>query len=809
MKYLLAILLTLAATAALADGTVPLDETYAFDFNTVRPSTGAPFTIGGTPEIEVYEEGSTTQITAGDTLTLDLDGVTGFHHVDLVCTAANGYEVGKWYTAVIAGTTPTVDSISVAGRQVARFRVVAAEDSAGYPVATIKDGTGTGEIDTASGLVSANVTQWLGSAAATPTVAGVPEVDVTHANGSAITTSGAVDANVTQVGGDTTAANNLEEAFNGDATGAPAAFSTFSVTGGATIANSGGTGLTITGGNGATGMSVTGNGTGHGALFTSGSGATGNGIQATSAATDGTGFSALGSGIGHGIAGTGGSSDGNGALFTGVAAGAGLRANGGVTGAGGQFVGGSTSGTGWVATGRGTGNGATITSGNGATGAGLSIAAASTNGSGFIATGTGTGSGGVFTSGSGATGNGITATAASTDGNGLSLTGTGTGAGFSIAGVTNGILATASAGTAINAASLGSNGHGMVLTGNGTGRGARFAGGSSGAGLDLDGGGTTEDLNLQTGAPDLAAVMFTNDSGSSYAAAHANSVVKQIADNAGGGFTDDEATAIKTILGVPASGTTPETPSSGVLFDIHDSLGNAGTLDDLYTGSQLETDITAIDDIIDTEVPNINSIVGSITYGNSALKTLIDAKASQASLDSVATDASGANTKSANIQTRLPTTLVDGKMDSTASITLEPEDIQTIAEDISEELGEVSLTDADQEPVPGSRTVALVHTANEGLKYNKTISLRPIGEPATIAVDFAADMPANGRIATVDSVAISSGTAGGLTFGTSGRDYTKAKLRITPVTSGTYLVTVQVTYTTNTSNQGVIRIVVP
>lgn len=62
---------------------------------------------------------------------------------------------------------------------------------------------------------TANVTQWLGTAAATPTVAGVPEVDVTYANGSAITTTGAVDANVTQISGDSTAADNAELMFDG------------------------------------------------------------------------------------------------------------------------------------------------------------------------------------------------------------------------------------------------------------------------------------------------------------------------------------------------------------------------------------------------------------------------------------------------------------------------------------------------------------------------------------------------------------------------------------------------------------------
>lgn len=41
----------------------------------------------------------------------------------------------------------------------------------------------------ATGLLPANVTQWLGSAAATPSVAGVPEVDLTHVAGSTTSVS--------------------------------------------------------------------------------------------------------------------------------------------------------------------------------------------------------------------------------------------------------------------------------------------------------------------------------------------------------------------------------------------------------------------------------------------------------------------------------------------------------------------------------------------------------------------------------------------------------------------------------------------
>jgi hypothetical protein len=66
------------------------------------------------------------------------------------------------------------------------------------------DGTGYGftscvmPVTTAvTNAVSANVTQWLGSAAATPTTAGVPEVDITYVGGAAVSaTTAQIGANV-------------------------------------------------------------------------------------------------------------------------------------------------------------------------------------------------------------------------------------------------------------------------------------------------------------------------------------------------------------------------------------------------------------------------------------------------------------------------------------------------------------------------------------------------------------------------------------------------------------------------------------
>lgn len=93
-----------------------------FKFTTFRPSTGAAFTLGGTPALSVYKDNSTTQSTTGVTLTADFDSVTGLNHV-AIDTSADGtfYSAGSFFDVVI--TTGTVDSVSVVGAVVGRFTI--------------------------------------------------------------------------------------------------------------------------------------------------------------------------------------------------------------------------------------------------------------------------------------------------------------------------------------------------------------------------------------------------------------------------------------------------------------------------------------------------------------------------------------------------------------------------------------------------------------------------------------------------------------------------------------------------------------
>lgn len=89
-------------------------------FTTFRPSTGAAYTLGGTPALSVYKDNSTTQSTTGVTLTADFDSVTGLNHF-AIDTSADGtfYSAGSFFDIVI--TTGTVDSVSVVGSVVGSF----------------------------------------------------------------------------------------------------------------------------------------------------------------------------------------------------------------------------------------------------------------------------------------------------------------------------------------------------------------------------------------------------------------------------------------------------------------------------------------------------------------------------------------------------------------------------------------------------------------------------------------------------------------------------------------------------------------
>ena len=102
--------------------------------------------------------------------------------MDFMVVNANVYD-----SLFAAATTDylQVDAIQLSGDATAADNAEAAFDGTGYTFTSCVMPTTTA----ITNVVSANVTQWLGSAAATPTTAGVPEVDITYIGGAALSTT--------------------------------------------------------------------------------------------------------------------------------------------------------------------------------------------------------------------------------------------------------------------------------------------------------------------------------------------------------------------------------------------------------------------------------------------------------------------------------------------------------------------------------------------------------------------------------------------------------------------------------------------
>lgn len=102
-------------------GDFKLGDTFDMKFTTTAASTGAPTTLSGSPVISAYPGNSTTELTAGITLTVDFDSRTGLNNVRVVATAGNGYAAGTNYQLVI--TTGTVGGTSAVGYVVGEFSI--------------------------------------------------------------------------------------------------------------------------------------------------------------------------------------------------------------------------------------------------------------------------------------------------------------------------------------------------------------------------------------------------------------------------------------------------------------------------------------------------------------------------------------------------------------------------------------------------------------------------------------------------------------------------------------------------------------
>ncbi len=118
LLLLVALLLLSRAVSASYLGDVAAGSAVDFAFDT-SDATSA-LTLGGTPSLKVYRANDTAEDTAGITLDVDFDGMTGLHHVR-VDTSGGFYSTGSTYSIVIA--QGTVGGVSVAGRVVGSFSI--------------------------------------------------------------------------------------------------------------------------------------------------------------------------------------------------------------------------------------------------------------------------------------------------------------------------------------------------------------------------------------------------------------------------------------------------------------------------------------------------------------------------------------------------------------------------------------------------------------------------------------------------------------------------------------------------------------
>lgn len=125
--------------------TQPLDEVFHCDIALCDPATGAAANDDGTPTWAVFEEATDASIQSGN---FTSRSIIGAYRMQVTLSAANGFEVGKYYTVRATATVSTVAASAV----IASFRLVAAESVAGTPKVDVSHAAGTAW---ASGAITA------------------------------------------------------------------------------------------------------------------------------------------------------------------------------------------------------------------------------------------------------------------------------------------------------------------------------------------------------------------------------------------------------------------------------------------------------------------------------------------------------------------------------------------------------------------------------------------------------------------------------------------------------------------------------
>jgi hypothetical protein len=127
----------------------PVGSSFDVKFTTRAFATGIPTALVS-GAVAAYPDNSTTQLTAGLTLSASFDSVTGLNNIRVVGTVGNGYAAGSTYYLVL--TAGTVDSVSVVGEVVGEFTLDRSASAARLPAALV-----SGRVDASVGAMASGV----------------------------------------------------------------------------------------------------------------------------------------------------------------------------------------------------------------------------------------------------------------------------------------------------------------------------------------------------------------------------------------------------------------------------------------------------------------------------------------------------------------------------------------------------------------------------------------------------------------------------------------------------------------------------
>ncbi len=193
-------------------GDILLGSTIDIQFTTVD-ATGLPTTLAGSPVVSAYVGSGLGQITAGITLSVNHDGITGLNNVSVVASTGNGFAIQTNVSLVI--TTGTVDSISVVGYAIGSFSIENRVVRSVTDAPTVQDVVdGVWDESRASHVVSGSFGQGAASVqgSVTGSVASVTGNVGGNVAGSVASVTATVNADIKKINGTT---------VNGDGSGTP------------------------------------------------------------------------------------------------------------------------------------------------------------------------------------------------------------------------------------------------------------------------------------------------------------------------------------------------------------------------------------------------------------------------------------------------------------------------------------------------------------------------------------------------------------------------------------------------------------